>query len=264
MLLKKLENYYRNNGILSTEFDCEHSGKCRRGMRLTPENAQKHEDVLDTFTTAKSAFVGEHYGKTVPRLLFVSSDPGSAISKNSPANYSYSSAKSRLPEGVRRINMERMERIKCKPETPKIRLKETNNLAFYILRAFNSEITEGNVMKYYAHTNAAKCCINKDGRGQADKILFDNCQKYLRGEIKLFAPDILVSHGEKAKRGLDYALRGENIADNFYIHNLQNELSFCWFHTPHPSRGGRVEFLKQKTEWDGYVKLIKDFINAGK
>lgn len=270
MLLKKLENYYRNNGILSTDFKCEYFNECRGEMKLTPENAKTAEEVRETFTTAKSALVGECYGDSVPRLLFVSLDPGSAIREGSPANYS--SAKSRLPEEVRRINMERAERIKCGGEKSAPRIKGTNNLAYCILRAFNSEIAEDAVIKYYAHINSVKCCMNKKDRKKAAGILFRNCRNYLRGEIELLAPEIVVSHGKDAKKGLDYAFRGENITGKphgFYICNLREGLSFCWLHTPHPSaRMGLFPKHKNGKDggpgWDGYVKQIKDFINAPK
>ncbi len=246
-MLKKLENYYRQEGILSTEFNCKHLQECR--------------GACGDFTEAKSAYAGKYYGKDAPRLLFISSDPGSSKTKGSSVDYSVPG--NRTPEAVQAGVITRGEETMNGKIKKSLRFEGTNDLAFCILRAFNSNITQKAVLQYYAHINAAKCCMNKEGRKEADRILFKNCRGYLRGEIEIFSPQILVSHGGKARRGVKYALRGENITckqNDFYICNLQNGNSFCWLQTPHPSSFGRAKFLQQKNDWDGYVEMMRQFI----
>ena len=141
-MLKKLENYYRHIGILSTEFNCKHLRECRGDSQ--------------NFTEAKSAFIGEQYGElNLPRLLFISSDPGNAKTdvslETGEALISFASPDNRTPESVRRLVMQRVQLVRerkiKKPKSP--RLRETNKIAFGVLRAFDSELAEESVMQHF-------------------------------------------------------------------------------------------------------------------
>ena len=255
-MLKKLENYYRHIGILSTEFSCEHLRECRGDSQ--------------NFTEAKSAFIGEKYGElNFPRLLFISSDPGGAkIPTKDGGEIDFMLPENRTPESVRRLVIERVRRgIK----SPSQRAKSTNELARFILREFNSdvdEMDEEKLTQHFAHANSVKCCQNKKNHKQADGVLFRNCRGYLRGEIEMLAPDILITHGKKAESGVQFAFRNESqkeIAQNAFEYEMQNG-KFFWLQTPHPASYGRPKFLAQKNGkdggpgWAGYVKLIREFM----
>ena len=62
-MLATLERYYKQNGILSTNFLCKHKTECSADCA--------------TFTGPKSAFVSSGYELgSLPRLLFLSLDLG--------------------------------------------------------------------------------------------------------------------------------------------------------------------------------------------
>ena len=255
MLIKELKNYYRREQILSTEFNCKYKKECR--------------GACESFTEARAAYIGKRYGEGAPRLLFISSDPGSNTVKKSSVDFS--APEKRTPESVQEGVIRRYAEYKNDKVKPSPRFKSTNELAFCILRAFNSKIAEEDVLQYYAHINAAKCCMNNKGRQEAGGKLFKNCRGYLRGEMEIFSPQILITHSGKAKNGAQYALRGEKITaekDGVCICELQNGKSFFWLHTPHPSSWGRQQFLKQKNGedggpgWGGYVEKMRQFIAA--
>ena len=240
-MLKKLENYYRRIGILSTEFSCEHLRECRGDSQ--------------NFTEAKSAFIGEQYGElNLPRLLFISSDPGNAKTdvslETGEALISFASPENRTPESVRRLVIERVRRgIK----SPSQRAKSTNELARFILREFNSdvdEMDEEKLTQHFAHANSVKCCQNKKNHKQADGVLFRNCRGYLRGEIEMLAPDILMYARKRRKEGVRFAFRNESQKEihrmgAFEYRTPQNGKEFFWLQTPHPSSYWTPEFYKK-------------------
>ena len=273
-MLVKLENYYRECGILSTDFRCEHECCCREGLPLTPETATL-EEIYGTFTQAKAAFVGDLYGETSPRLLFVSLDPGGALKPGDP-EYNHISPHSRTLAGVWEGNARIMRRYVNDTETiPRPRLQGTNRVAEAILREFPGILQGGHAMRFYAHINAAKCTVNKKGRKQAGKTLFEKCRGYLRGEIDTLCPDIIVTHGGKARRAVSMSFRhrGKISKSHPYIWTIESEDGrMFWLHTYHPT--ARYEKGKTKRPFeiqmdgedggpglDGYAKLIRDFIS---
>ena len=270
-MLTKLENYYRECGILSTDFRCECRATCQSGLPLTPPNAER-ENVAqwwNTFTEARSAYVGDRYGEVVPRLLFVSLDPRSALKSDDP-DYNFVAPETRTPLGVR-VGMERVMGLLSDgiDSSRRPRLGGTNALAERILQEFPTALKGGHVMRVYAHTNAAKCCMNKEGGKEADRILFKNCRSYLRGEINILSPDIIVTQGGKAKRAVAHAFRGDAIKEVcIRAWTIEcDERKMFWWHTYHPSSFGRPKFLRQMAGEDGgpgrdgYAKLIRDFIS---
>lgn len=86
-LIDDLHRYYEGNGILATQFTCQHEAECRGGS--------------PSFTGSNSAFVGERYEDAhrcgLPRLLFVSLDSGSGEPDS----------EKRVPHAVRSYTKER-------------------------------------------------------------------------------------------------------------------------------------------------------------
>ena len=258
-LIRDLRKYYDRDGIkiLSTNFHCEHKVNCSRGC--------------DNFTEARSAFVGDLYGEGVPRLLLVSLDPGSSQVQRDPG-LDYGPAHNRTPEGVRRVLSERMARVLKDPSVATPTLFGMNRLAQRLLGEFpgfpNGESVD--VSRHYAHVNAVKCCMNKKGRVQADNELFKNCRDYLRGEIDILAPDIVVTLGGKARQGFRHAFRGsamkKGACADVRVVASEAGLRMFWLHSYHPTarfRKGeeRRPFDIQMDGLDGYAKLIREFIS---
>ena len=257
-MLVKLENYYRECGILSTDFRCKHLAQCQGCMPPTPADAKLPEDAENTFTEAKAAFVGEHYRECVPRLLFVSLDPGSALTSKD-SEYNYISAESRLPEGVRQGEMDRAQRISHGKAKSSPRLRETNKLAALILGRPTAE-----VMRFYAHTNAAKCNMNKPKRAEANILLFQNCRGYLRGEIDILGPDVIITLGEEAKWGMSHAFGESSEFGGEQTISMPCGKQAIWFPIYSPSNYGRFYALlddKWGPNREGLAKRIRDFIS---
>ena len=136
-MFDELVSFYARSGILSTSFSCQHLESCRGSCA--------------SFTEAKSAYVGPDYEKgTLPRLLFLSLDSGSA--DRDPER--------RTPEAVR------LQETTCDVgNLPKGRhWYRTHELASVLLWQFDETLTPENVSQHFAHANSAKCCMNKAHR----------------------------------------------------------------------------------------------------
>ena len=245
-MLNKLKRYYRSEGILATHFTCPHRTDCSKRCR-------------DTFTGPKSAFVSTGYEDgNLPRLLFVSLDSGSA--EREPAE--------RHPDAVRR-QMEGVDVGCLRRRKPTRHWYRTHELAWNILRQFDTNLEIEEVKYCFAHANSAKCCENLPGGRQAHPRLFRNCRRYLAGEVRALRPVIIVTQGDAAKRGLRPILDVMKPIDEFScIARFDGRLLF-WLHTWHPRRFG--DFYKQRgiehedgrcEGWQEYAVLIKEFVTS--
>ena len=174
VMINELTDYYKSVNIFSCEFGCKCEESCKEG-------ACKSLGVLrnrlnETFVQATSAYVGTKYEKPrLPRLLFVSSDPGKLEKEDQNES-------ARTPEGVR-------ARVEKEPlEARFVHWVWTHELAIAILAQFDSDDCElrklhqsrppvpkkrgvsperretlRTVTPYFAHVNSAKCCLNLPG-----------------------------------------------------------------------------------------------------
>ena len=247
-MFQRLSHYYQDKRILSTSFTCSHKKECSAG---SPK-----------FTGPKSAFVSTGYenrSSDLPRLLFLSLDSGSGDKDD----------KNRLPEAVRQ--QEEIERdVLALPKHK--HWYRTHELACYIFKRFRPSIKLEEAKEHFAHANSAKCCMNKPGRKQADRILFKNCQKYLKGELEILCPDVIVTQGAEAKKAVEFFYESlERIDDDEYASTiLMNSRKVFWLHTYHPGNWGA--FNRQRNfdkvrnlalGWDKYSRMIYEFIEAG-
>jgi len=241
-MLKKLEDYYKQNGIFATEFFCKHKSEC--------------SDGCENFTGPKSAFVSSGYENgALPRLLFLSLDSGNGdkIDKN------------RLPYSERK-----REEVRDVLALPKHKhWFRTHELAWYILKEFNELLKIEEAKGYFAHANSAKCCMNKSRKKKADKILFKNCQKYLKKELEILEPKIIVTQGNEAKNAILEIIesRIKNIDGFASIVNINNRETF-WLHTYHPNNWGafnKQRHFNKETKvaegWEFYAEHIYTFIS---
>lgn len=239
MLLDTLTTYYRGQGILSTHFTCPHKAEC--------------EGDCKTFTGPKSAFVSTGYERhDVPRLLFLSLDSGSGTSDD----------RERLPKAVRR--QEEVD-FDLRSATKRDRRKHwyrTHELAWHILQRFDSKIRLEDAKKYFAHANSAKCSQNKPLGGQADRTLFNNCGKYLPGELEVLTPDIFVTQGARAR---DVGRRHQEIErlDEWAKIIVMNDREVFWLHTHHPSYGWLDRQFAGRPAWQAeYADMIHRFAES--
>jgi hypothetical protein len=242
-MLNKLQTYYEQNGILATSFTCKHREECSKDCEI--------------FTGPKSAFVSTGYESRIfPRLLFLSLDSGSGDKED----------KNRLPNAVR--HQEETRDVMSLPKNK--HWFRTHELAWYILKRFNPLLKLEEAKGYFAHANSAKCCMNKIQRKKADNVLFKNCQKYLKQELEILNPEIVVTQGNEAKKAILEMLetRIKYIDDYSSIIRI-NDKEVFWLHTYHPNNWGmfnRQRKFNKKTGvaegWEFYAVHIFDFISA--
>ncbi len=246
-MFQQLYRYYKDKRILSTSFTCPHKEQCSAGSQ--------------EFTGPKSAFVSKGYENKsldLPRLLFLSLDSGDGDKDD----------RNRLPETLRR--QEEVERdVLALPKHK--HWYRTHELAWYIFKRLDASIRLEDAKKYFAHTNSAKCCMNKLGRKKANKILFKNCQKYLPGELEILRPDVIVTQGAEAKDVIESFYEPLNRIDEYASTIRMNSREVFWLHTWHPSNWGA--FNKQRNfdkdrnlalGWDKYSRMICKFVEEGK
>lgn len=253
-MLEALRRYYTDKKILSTKFDCPHMTACKSGNLK--------------FAGPASAFVSTGYERrTLPRLLVLSPDSGKRDAKNLDGA---------LPLNMREWG-ERVDIMDSEEAHGGHHWFRTHELAWYILRRFDPELPLKDVNKYFAHTNAAKCCENNPGGRLARGTLFDNCREFLPGELDVLSPDILITQGGQAEaaillspasydilgveeyssgttvRGIDAdegddAWYGEYASSKYLrkIRNLGHEgHDLFWLHTWHPTPKGETPFWGQ-------------------
>lgn len=236
-----LERYYKQNGILATSFSCRHKAECSSNCA--------------TFTGPKSAYVSSGYEQgLLPRLLFLSLDSGSGKEND----------EHRLPSAVR-MQEEELDVLALPKGKHWFR---THELAWYILRAFDPMLKVEEAKKYFAHANSAKCCMNKPQKKKADNVLFRNCQGYLKRELEILDPAIVVSQGNEAKNAILQLLECRLSTIDMYSAIIRlNGKEIFWLHTYHPSNWGafnRQRHFNWETEiaegWVFYSERIHHFI----
>ncbi len=228
-IIKAIDKYYRENGIHSLRFRCQYKRACSSNS--------------PNFTGPKSAFVPDKYNDSFPRIAFLSLDSGDSVID----------PHERTPKAVRR-----QEQIECKvTKLPKGRhWYETHYWAQQIYSAISGKrISLEGTKNYFSHLNSVKCCQNKPHSKEADPILFQNCRQYLPQELKLIAPHILVSQGNRAREAITDIFRFKNkLYKN--IHLILSPDKFLWVHTYHP--GSRDYYRNQKEDLGNILKVLRD------
>jgi len=242
-MLEELAAFYDSHGISSIGFRCSSRAAC---SAKAPQ-----------FTEAKASFVGPRYEEgTLPRLLFLSLDSG----RGSP------DPRQRTIEAVRRRALD------CDVAAlPKNRhWYRTHEMACELLRQFEPQLSVRDARLYFAHVNSAKCCQNKRGRKRADSTLFENCRRFIPGELRILKPDIVVTQGRPAKdailknydvqRHVKRTEKSDRYRRDAYYETGLIELEpdgkkFLWLHTFHPSNFGL--FYPQKVYcWPLYAEKV--------
>ena len=265
-LIEELTDYYEEKKILSTNFDCPHSARCRKGrndpspMNLTRKDAVNVCDTYGTFTPAKSALVGKYYERTTPRLLFVSSDPGSPIY----FTHSFASPQSRTPKALQ-------HHPKFRPGEMNLHWRCTHEMAYIILDKCDilpRMVKLEDMLDYFSHANTVKCSVNKRDKGEAPQRLFTKCRGYLRGEIDVLSPDVIITQGGRAKKGVEYAFHIPSEWGVCQTINLSDGKQVLWLPTYHPAVRDN-SFKNQMEEqwgsvsqpWGRFARKASEFIS---
>ena len=239
-MLRKLNAFYESHGISPVGFCCPSLSKCSADSPY--------------FTEAKASFVGPSYEESqLPRLLFLSLDSGSA----------YDDPSQRTAEAVRRQELATDVAALHKGK----HWYRTHELALELLRQFKADLTVADTRLYFAHVNSAKCCQNKPHKKQADKTLFENCRRFIPGELRVLSPDIVVTQGGPAKdailEGFDVGQHDVRAVNGAHYETGLIELEpgtrrGLWLHTYHPGNYGR--FHPQRTHcWPRYAAAASRF-----
>ena len=252
-MLEELNAFYDEHRILPVRFRCP----SRRACSANSPN----------FTETKASLVGPLYEeRRLPRLLFLSLDSGSA---------------ERLPERRTAEFQRRDALVEDVAALPKHKhWFRTHEMAFMLLRQFKPDLVhpketkpwtprDVRVISHIAHVNSAKCCQNKQGRQQADSTLFDNCRRYIPGELAILRPDVVVTQGAEAEAAVSKLIRPpttmEFLSTPRYKLPARYETGFLglgrgtnralWLHSYHPSNFGR--FNPQRDQcWPRYAEDV--------
>ena len=138
----------------------------------------------------------------------------------------------------------------------------THELAWHILKKFDKSLEIKRINQYFAHANSAKCCQNKPSRSQADSTLFENCRRYLAGEMRVLRPDIIVTQGNQAKWGVKSIATIQKQIDAFACVIRFDGRVLFWLHTYHPAAYGKFNAQRDRCKgWERYSKEIKEFVD---
>ena len=221
-----LRRYYAKHGIQAgAAFNCAHRTECSRGA--------------PRFSTALEPHIGMTFGIDVPRLVFVSLDSGSGLSDPTLERRTLAVRGSWRAQG----------RDKSK------HWYRTCEIAQRVLAPFDPAIDTmavEDMIEFFAHLNSARCCQNNPGHSQASQILFDNCRQYLKTELELIAPDVLITQGNQARAAITqhFPPHSSYLApwserDRYSILAIGPRLCL-WYHTYHPRCYGR--FNRQRRD----------------
>jgi hypothetical protein len=255
-MIKELTEYYNRERILSTNFDCPFKSQC---------SGQNPNGLVE----GKAAYIGKAYeDHTVPRVLFISLDMGS--------DQDFETRQKRTPEGVRQIEGHR----NWQTLNPLWHWYETHYFAWRLIEKLGYPCSKADANQIFAHTNSAKCCEKKKGRDMSHDVLYNNCRAYIKEEVEILDPDIIVGQGDKAYKAVlsnfpEISQEGE-FASVTQIHErihvfLVNEHPVLFLQTIYPSwRNNRTNIQRHELypfyleAVEKYSKIVPGITSLGK
>jgi len=242
-LMENLEGYYRKQGISSLviPFQCKHRGDCGRDC--------------EGFVEAQAAFVGVDYDKCgkgkglMPRLLFLSLDPG----------YGNGGPEERSVLGQQRYEKENYDHATMHKDK---HWYWTHEIARSLLDQFKPGVRREETCRYFAHTNSAKCCMNKAGKKKADWQMFKNCREYIPDEIELFEPDVLITQGDEAAEAIALFPCSKKVGEQKgcgYAILKVGDRDVLRLRTYHPNQRRGLFALRSQPCVPGWAKIVGEF-----
>ena len=219
-MIRRLRFYLESKGISAKRFKCCHYKECKGGN--------------PNFVKATEPTIGADYIKNeLPRVLFVSLDPGSA---DKDPNSRTLAVINNIGDSGNPLSLSKGDHW-----------HETHVLAWMLLRRFLPSLQFKHIGSYFAHTNSAKCCQNNAGNAMASITMFNNCKKFPPKEIEILSPDILVTQGRMAQAVVESGIyngeqdcygsaeRLETYVDECYVYLITvGEREIIWLHSYHP------------------------------
>jgi hypothetical protein len=244
----ELTEFYLQRNIHPEHFNCQHQSFCRRYA------------YQNDMTQTKMSMVGSRYGSIYPKIVVVSLDPPYGNSGDFVADYqrttAYTAAKHEATDYTR-------NRPNPHWAVTQILVKDLLCLFGYQAQPGAAVMTESyagrpleNVSACFAHVNVAKCSMNNPGKGQADKRVHRTCgNAYLREELSILAPDILVTQGNAANEVVVELLGREYAGASDLPAARQVEVgkrAALWLPMRHPAR----QLARIRQEWPFYVGAV--------
>ena len=186
-MLEKLDRYYHEQGIPALGFNCKHRDACSAVC------------APGQMVSVPESYVGAEYEAGIlPRLLFVSSDT------NNPEWLKDDPKMGTLRE-IRKI----MWRDRNEPchQKPHGHGHQTIDLARMLLAPYAKErlgkvIEFNDFVGYIANVRSTRCKSLSVGTKEGNPLMFGNCMGFLKGEIEVLHPDIIVTQGTRARNAL--------------------------------------------------------------
>ena len=224
-LCSDLRTYLRENRIAADAFSCIHRDACREAV----------ERCGGSFTEASDTEVGDRYASASFKLVHVSIDP--------PAGWT---------EEHRRLADTGTEYL-CKPYDETLPRARTGHwywllrVAGPILRAAGIATSDVEAHRYIVHTRAMRCSSNLPKGTSGPEALAHNCAEYLKGELSLLRPSMVLTMGRFPERSLERAFPDRPASSNAHLRSLTlNGLEVPWIAMPHPTAFGRFHKVRNE------------------
>jgi hypothetical protein len=250
----QLEAFYRQSGIHPLDFRCPHQEFCR--SKADPDAGM---------TEAKMSMLGSQYGEKYPRIVVVSLDP--PLGEESPFREPYQRTTTYLLD-----DHETSDYSKNRPNShwkmTLITVRSILSLFGYEPKEPNAAIVSesyagrpiANTTPYFAHVNVAKCSMNYPNKKQAPKRVHQICgESYLKQELVILQPEILVSQGKNANEIVGQLLMGRSVKLDELPVVFELELRqkpFLWLPMHHPTYEGKS---KVQDQWPFYEEKIQNW-----
>jgi hypothetical protein len=168
-ILTELKQYYSINGIVANNnFNCKHKNECDKKCNELTHGMQCH--------------IGTKYGELKIKPLVVSLDCGGGGAEM-------------LDE--RTVTIENLINESSLNHHMRGTVKTISNLLFNV----NSNKES---LRYYAMTNACKCCYSKS-TNQLPDFFYEQCISYKIKEIEIICPNLIYFQGNKSLYGLKFS-----------------------------------------------------------
>lgn len=184
-MLDRLDQYYQTQGISAVGFNCKHreacSALCAPGQMIT----------------AQEAYVGPMYEEGIlPRLLFVSSDTSAQWFQGHPEWVTLRATRKTVLD----------DRLTNCPNS-NTHWHQTHAwaqalLAPYAKNRLDKDISIDGITEYFSHTHSTRCKDSSIGTNEGNYRMTIKCREFLKGEIEILCPDIIVAQGARARSSL--------------------------------------------------------------
>lgn len=287
----RLNQYYECSGIAHVDsdlcfedrfeaFGCTKKSECREACREKKIDAD-FSPPTDGVSISRYYENRDFHGYSIPRILVLSLSPPEP--KKKPEN-GEPSKESLNPHWRETLAMVRSI-LHCHVPTD-------------ILPGPARRWNDGNVKEIeslFVHVRAAKCCSNANGKRQEPPRIYKNCGEYLRKELQILEPDVIITQGNSAHvvaaenafhsvnpvsdiEGIDPQRNVANIAHLRLDRDAQtgDDHTVFWLKSYHPSYyGGFYHQAGEKIEdernekgsakrWNfvRYGEEIREFVNS--